>query len=61
MTEFYVKGVYHELTLYIDLYKNKLIDHSMSRKRDDSKIYYESMRQVLKKRIEDPNLDMTLH
>lgn len=61
MTAFYIKGIYHELTLYMDLYNNELIGHSLSSKRGDPKTYYEGLIQVLDKKKEYPNLDMILH
>ena len=32
MTAFYVKGIYYELTLFIDLWNNEIISHSLSSK-----------------------------
>lgn len=39
MTAFYVKGVYYELTLYMDLWKNEIVSHSLSSKRGDRMTY----------------------
>lgn len=33
MTAFYVKGVYYELTLYMDLWNNEIVSHALSSKR----------------------------
>ena len=35
MTAFYVKGIYYELTIYMDLWNNEIISHSLSSKRGD--------------------------
>ena len=35
MTAFYVKGVYYELTRYMDLWNNEIVSHSLSSKRGD--------------------------
>ena len=35
MTAFYVKGVYYELTLYMDLWNNEIVSHALSSKRGD--------------------------
>lgn len=34
MTAFYVKGVYYELTLYMDLWNNEILTHSLSAKEE---------------------------
>ena len=39
MTAFYVKGIYHELTLYMDLWNNEIVSHSLSAKRGDRMTY----------------------
>jgi hypothetical protein len=39
MTAFYVKGVYYELTLYMDLWNNEILAHSLSSKRGDRMTY----------------------
>ena len=33
MTAFYVKGIYYELTLYMDLWNNEIVAHALSCKR----------------------------
>lgn len=61
MTAMYIKGKYHELTLYMDLYNNELIGHSLSDKRGDPNTYHDGLKQVLNKKEEQRNLDMILH
>ena len=33
MTAFHVKGIYYELTLYMDLWNNDIVSYSLSSKR----------------------------
>ena len=47
MTAFYVKGTYYELTLYMDLWNNELIAHSLSAKRGDRMTYLNGLRDVI--------------
>jgi len=47
MTAFYVKGVYYELTLYMDLWNNELIAHSLSAKRGDRMTYLKGLQDVI--------------
>lgn len=61
MTSFYVDGVYHELTLYMDLYNNEILGHSLSNKKGDPKTYYEGLKLVLEKKEEYKDLKMILH
>lgn len=35
MTAFYVKGIYYELTLYMDLWNNEILAHALSSRRGD--------------------------
>ena len=39
MTAFWVKGIYYELTLYMDLWNNEILSHSLSSKRGDRMTY----------------------
>lgn len=47
MTAFYVKGIYYELTLYMDLWNNEIISHSLSSKRGDRMTYISGLKGVL--------------
>lgn len=53
MTAFYVKGIYYELTIYMDLWNNEIISHSLSSKRGDRMTYISGLQNVieLKKNI----------
>ena len=61
MTVFYVHGIYHELTLYMDLWNNELIAHSLSEKRGDRMTYINGLEDVVKLKQEHPELKMILH
>lgn len=47
MTAFYFQGRYYELTLYLDLWNNELIAHSLSHKRGDRMTYINGLKTVL--------------
>ena len=47
MTAFYVKGIYYELTIYMDLWNNEIISHSLSSKRGDRMTYISGLQDVI--------------
>ncbi len=61
MTAFYVKGIYYELTLYMDLWNNEILSHSLSSKRGDRMTYISGLDGLLNIKKEYPNLEMVLH
>ena len=61
MTAFYLKGVYYELTLYMDLWNNEILSHSLSSKRGDRMTYMSGLRGLLDLKAHYPKLDMILH
>lgn len=61
MTAFYVKGVYHELTLYMDLWNNELIAHSLSAKRGDRMTYINGLKDVIEFKKRYPGQELVLH
>lgn len=61
MTAFYVKGVYYELTLYMDLWNNELIAHSLSAKRVDRLTYLKGLQDVIELKKLHPKLKTVLH
>ena len=44
MTAFRVKGKYYELTLYMDLWNNEILTHSLSAQRGDRMTYMSGLR-----------------
>lgn len=61
MTAFYVKGVYYELTLYMDLWNNEILTHALSAKRGDRETYISGLMDLLELKKEYPQLEMVLH
>ena len=61
MTAFYVKGVYYELTLYMDLWNDEIVSHALSAKRGDRMTYISGLEDVIEIRKKNPELQMVLH
>lgn len=61
MTAFYVKGTYYELTLYMDLWNNEILAHSMSSKRGDRMTYISGLNDVIALKKLYPEFEMILH
>ena len=61
MTAFYLKGVYHELTLYMDLWNNEILTYSLSRKRGDRMTYINGLNGIIALKESHPELEMVLH
>lgn len=50
MTSFSVKGVYYELTLYMDLWNNEIVSHALSSKRGDRMTYISGLQDLIELR-----------
>ena len=61
MTAFSVKGVYYELTLYMDLWNNEILSHSLSSKRGDRMTYISGLQDILEIKKNYPDLNTVLH
>ena len=61
MTAFYLKGVYHELTLYMDLWNNEILTYSLSRRRGDRMTYINGLNGLISLKETHPELEMVLH
>lgn len=61
MTSFYVYGTYYELTLYMDLWNNEIIAHSLSSKRGDRMTYINGLHDIIEFKKLYPNQTMVLH
>ena len=61
MTAFYLDGIYFELTLYMDLWNNEILSHSLSSKRGDRMTYINGIKDVIEIKKEHPDLKMVLH
>jgi len=61
MTSFYVKGIYYELTLYMDLWNNEIVSYGLSSKKGDRMTYMDGLSQLIEKKKEYQNLKLVLH
>ena len=61
MTAFYVKGIYYELTLYMDLWNNEIVSHALSSKRGDRMTYLSGLNDLLKLKQQYPEYQTILH
>ena len=61
MTAFYVKGIYYELTLYMDLWNNEIVSHALSAKRGDRMTYISGLEDLLELKKSHPEFQMILH
>lgn len=61
MTAFRVRGVYYELTLYMDVWNNEILTHSLSSKRGDRMTYISGLYDLLELKKAYPDLDTILH
>ena len=61
MTAFHFKSVYHELTLYMDLWNNEILIHSLSAKRGDRMTYISGMEDLIELKKLYPDCEMILH
>lgn len=61
MTAFYVKGIYYELTIYMDLWNNEILSYSLSSKRGDRMTYVSGLQDILELKKEYPEFKTVLH
>ena len=61
MTAFYVEGSYYELTLYMDLWNDELVAHSLSAKRGDRMTYINGLQDVIEFKKQFPDQELILH
>lgn len=61
MTAFRVKGIYYELTLYMDLWNNEIVSYSLSSKRGDRMTYISGLEDLLAIKELYPQLKTVLH
>ena len=61
MTAFHVKGSYYELTLYMDLWNNEIVSHSLSARRGDRMTYISGLRDFLELKKNFPDMQTVLH
>ncbi len=61
MTAFYMKGVYYELTLYMDLWNNEILTYALSSKRGDRMTYVKGLNGLITLKEAHPELELILH
>ena len=61
MTAFYLKGIYYELTLFMDLWNNEILSYSLSSKRGDRMTYISGLNGLIDIKKNYPDLEMVLH
>lgn len=61
MTAFYLKGIYYELTLFMDIWNNEILSYSLSRKRGDRMTYMSGLKGILDIKEKYTDLEMILH
>ena len=61
MTAFRVKGIYYELTLYMDVWNNEILSHSLSSKRGDRMTYISGLQDFIEIKKNYPDLKTILH
>ena len=61
MTAFWVHGIYYELTLYMDLWNNEIVAHSLSARRGDRMTYISGLNDLIELKKQHPEYRMILH
>jgi len=49
MTAFWVKGIYHELTMYFDAWNKEIVGYGLVSRKGDIRSYFDGLNQVLEK------------
>lgn len=61
MTAFRLKGLYYELTLFMDIWNNEILTYCLSAKKGDRMTYINGLRNLIDIKQGYPNLEMVLH
>lgn len=61
MTAFHLKGIYYELTLFMDLWNNEILTYSLSQKRGDRMTYISGLNDLINIKKQYHGLEMVLH
>lgn len=61
MTAFWAQGTYYELTLYMDLWNNEIVAHSLSAKRGDRMTYISGLNDLIELKKQHPEYRTILH
>ena len=55
------KGIYYELTLFMDIWNNEILSYSLSKKRGDRMTYMSGLKEILDIKAQYPEMEMVLH
>lgn len=61
MTAFYYDSAYYELTLFMDLFSNKIVAYHLTDKRGDANAYHDALSGILKQKRMQLNFETVLH
>lgn len=61
MAAFRLKGIYYELALYMDLWNNEILSHSLSAKRGDRMTYTSGLHDLTELKKQHPEYKTVLH
>lgn len=61
MTAFRTKGIYYELTLYMDIWNNEILSYSLSSKRGDRMTYINGLNDLITLKEQYPEYETILH
>ncbi|MBQ1745634.1 MAG: IS3 family transposase [Clostridiales bacterium] len=61
MTAFRLNNVYHELTLYMDLWNNEILTYALSAKKGDRMTYIKGLNSLIELKKMNPDIEMVLH
>lgn len=61
MTVFYVKEVYYELILYMDLWNNEILSYDLSAKYGDRMTYISGLKELIELKKQYSQYEMVLH
>lgn len=61
MTALRINNIYHELTLYMDLWNNEILTYALSFKKGDRMTYIKGLNSLLELKKMNPDIEMVLH
>ena len=61
MTALRINNVYHELTLYMDLWNNEILTYALSARKGDRMTYIKGLNSLIELKKLNPDMEMVLH
>ena len=61
MTAFRANNIYHELTIYMDLWNNEILTYALSAKKGDKMTYIKGLNSLIELKKMNPDIEMILH